>query len=156
MAENLNYGSVVTGAYCNSQATNCDEYGKLYTKSAARRSNTCPTGWRIPSMAEAKKMVAAAEGITTYNGNNSTKPKLESLGFNPVYGGYYDGEDEEYGLLESSMFLWTSDCLEEGSCAFETSVSYILISVGNNSVGVVGPEHILYEMRMSIRCVADK
>ena len=143
------------GSVCYNDAEECDAYGRLYPKSAARKSNSCPKGWRIPTNAEAKSMVATVEGTSSYSIYNGATSKLESIGFNVVYGGYYDGNDKQYALRGSSMFLWTSDCLEEGSCAFETSVSYILASGGNNAITVFEPYHI-YEMRMSIRCVADK
>jgi uncharacterized protein (TIGR02145 family) len=154
MAENWNVP--VTGSVCYNDAEECDAYGRLYPKSAARKSSSCPKGWRIPTNAEAESMVATVEGTSSYSINNGATSKLKSIGFNVVYGGYYDGNDEEYALRGSSMFLWTSDCLEEGSCAFETSVSYILASRGNNAIAVYEPYNILYEMRMSIRCVADK
>ncbi|MFA5816734.1 MAG: FISUMP domain-containing protein [Bacteroidales bacterium] len=55
MAENLRYDAG-EGSYCyENNATRCQNYGKLYTWEAARRS--CPEGWHLPSMQEFETMI---------------------------------------------------------------------------------------------------
>ena len=152
MAENWNVP--VTGSVCHNDAEECDAYGRLYPKSAARKSNSCPKGWHIPTNAEAESMVATLDGVASYNDRNTAAIEMRSSGFNPVYGGYYNGT--KYSTVGTSMFLWTSDCLEEGSCLLETSVSYILTSATNGTVSVTTYNVSGVEWKMSIRCVADK
>lgn len=74
MAENVNY--VMSGSDCpDYESENCAVYGRLYTWDAASRA--CPSGWRIPSLAEWQQLssyakVTALKSSIAWNGNNAT------------------------------------------------------------------------------------
>lgn len=62
MAQNLNY--VTDDSYCyDSEPSNCSEYGRLYTWTAALTA--CPTGWHLPSKDEWETLVTAVGGELT-------------------------------------------------------------------------------------------
>ena len=59
MAENLNYE--IADSYCyNNDTSNCDKYGRLYTRDAALKA--CPAGWHLPSMDEFKTLIETVGG----------------------------------------------------------------------------------------------
>lgn len=55
MAENLKYNSNGSSCY-NDKVSNCTNYGRLYTQSAAK--SVCPSGWHLPSESEWYKMLS--------------------------------------------------------------------------------------------------
>lgn len=60
MAENLNY-ETASNSFCKTSSSDdmCAIYGRYYTYSAAQKA--CPTGWRLPTMAEVEALDAAVE-----------------------------------------------------------------------------------------------
>lgn len=59
MVENLNFKSEDSWCYDNN-SDNCAKYGRLYTWQAAKEA--CPSGWRLPTDNEWKKMANAYGG----------------------------------------------------------------------------------------------
>ena len=55
MAENLKYNSNGSSCY-NDNVSNCTNYGRLYTQSAAK--SACPSGWHLPSESEWNKLLS--------------------------------------------------------------------------------------------------
>lgn len=56
MSQNLNYAGVdSTICISSSTATNCDEWGRLYSPSTAAKA--CPSGWRLPDSTELHDML---------------------------------------------------------------------------------------------------
>jgi uncharacterized protein (TIGR02145 family) len=59
MAENLNYQ--IGKSYCyDDNNSNCDKYGRLYEWETA--TDICPTGWKLPSIADWKQLAKTAGG----------------------------------------------------------------------------------------------
>ncbi|MBO4785414.1 MAG: hypothetical protein J5521_11825 [Lachnospiraceae bacterium] len=84
-AENLRYET--KGSYCYAgKKENCEKYGRLYTKNAAR--NACPEGWRIFSQGEFGKLGINSNGLLEYeekiekDGKISLTPKLDFFEYN--------------------------------------------------------------------------
>ncbi|MDR1811818.1 MAG: hypothetical protein LBQ87_03250 [Candidatus Fibromonas sp.] len=56
MAQNLNY---ITGECFNRESAYCEEYGRLYDWSSARKA--CPEGWHLPTKPEWDKLIDAID-----------------------------------------------------------------------------------------------
>lgn len=80
MAENLNYKTEHSFCYYH-RDVNCDQYGRLYTWSAAL--NACPSGWHLPTREEFETLLDVV-------GKDSSGTKLKSqtgwLGVSDDYG----------------------------------------------------------------------
>jgi len=114
MAKNLNY-TVATTSWCyNNTASNCTNYGRLYSWTAA--STACPSGWKLPSDAEWKTLEITA-GMTqtqadadgSYRGTDQgTKLKVNgSTGFGALLSGLRDPSGN-FNDLSSIGYYWTS------------------------------------------------
>jgi uncharacterized protein (TIGR02145 family) len=78
MKENLNYQTANSWCYANN-ATNCTNYGRLYTWSAALTA--CPPGWHLPSDAEWTQLTnyVVTQGYpNNWNDPNGTGNALKS------------------------------------------------------------------------------
>jgi uncharacterized protein (TIGR02145 family) len=154
--------------YCyDNNATNCEEYGGLYTWHAvmngASSSNSnpsgvqgiCPTGWHVPSDSEWTQLIVFTGGEfvaggklkesgTTYWNNPNTGATNET-GFTALPGGsrYLDGSFQSVG---NTGFWWTSTVTFTPN-ALNRSISYISSSVffvNNNR-----------DLGFSVRCVRN-
>ncbi|MBX7150615.1 caspase family protein [bacterium] len=109
MAENLNYDAG-EGTYCyDDKASNCNQYGRLYTWEAANRA--VPPGWHLPSKSEFEQLLNYLGG----SGGNAYYEMIKTDGCSfPVlfagwrsYNGPYDGRGS-YARFWSSSELNTS------------------------------------------------
>ncbi len=97
MAENLNYAGA--GICYDNLASNCEEYGRLYSFEEVTNQNICPSGWHIPSDEEFK-ILEAFLGMPT--------DQLDATG---ARGGFEEigdklkrQEDQQGGNVEPSGF----------------------------------------------------
>ncbi|MDD3876054.1 MAG: FISUMP domain-containing protein [Bacteroidales bacterium] len=115
MAKNLNV-AVSTGSWCyDGNNTNCANYGRLYSWTAA--GSACPTGWKLPSDADwisLEKSIGMADAHTSVVGwergtDEGTKLKVNgSSGFNAQLAGKKDPGNGPYGDLSTYGYFWTS------------------------------------------------
>ena len=113
MAKNLNYAVTSTSWCYNNTPSNCTNYGRLYSWTAA--TSACPSGWRLPTDAEWKTL-EIAEGMTqadadadgSYRGTAGTKLKINGAsGFNALMAGLRD-PSANFNDLSSVGYYWTS------------------------------------------------
>jgi uncharacterized protein (TIGR02145 family) len=142
MAENLNYDT--TGSLCyNRAASNCAEYGRLYTWEVAKK--VCPTGWHLPSEAEFETLFSAVGGViemlmsTSAQWGNDYKG-LDKYGFSALPAGRRYSNGNFYNKGESAYF-WSST------------------RDGEDAIGVWLPTLPLFSTEIidgfSVRCVKD-
>ena len=114
MAKNLNYAVASTSWCYNNTTSNCTNYGRIYSWTAA--SSACPSGWRLPSDADWKTLEIAlgmtqadADADGSYRGTDQgTKLKVNgSSGFNALLAGLRDPSGN-YNDLSSVGYYWTS------------------------------------------------
>ncbi len=80
MAENL--AEAYDGSYCfNNSGADCDYYGRLYPWNIAEKA--CPTGWRIPTIAEWRSLASAAGSAKALWGKIHFSG-TDAIGFNAV------------------------------------------------------------------------
>ncbi|SHK91065.1 FISUMP domain-containing protein [Fibrobacter sp. UWEL] len=94
MAENLDY--YTTSSYCYSDdESNCNQYGRLYTWSAAETA--CPANWHLPTRAEYESFMkdSAAE----------SRAAIPAAGFR-----YYQAKSVDMGV---SANFWTNNEKDE-------------------------------------------
>ena len=111
MAENLNYKTA--GSYCRGDDdSNCAQYGRLYTWSAAMES--CPAGWRLPDVADWEKVLAKVGGQTSggkalksANGWLSLGNGTDELEFSALPAGIRF-DNGRYNANRNYAFFWTS------------------------------------------------
>lgn len=111
MNENLRYNSDSTYCY-NNKETNCQDYGKLYTWNQANKA--CPEGWRLPTMEEWQKLMAALEGddwMKTDDGSKNLFNKLKSdyQGLDFPLGGFYTPWNEQFNFIDTMGSYWSSE-----------------------------------------------
>lgn len=108
MAEDLNFETANSMCF-NSEDTNCNKYGRLYTYAAAQRA--CPDGWRLPNRDEAQAVIDAADFPWSYSGRCKG--------------------DNDCDFTEEMGFHWTSATAQEGDKNFDSNKgdSYAVIIV---------------------------
>jgi len=86
MAENLNHQTANSWCYGDDE-TNCEKYGRLYTRSAA--ANACPAGWQLPTRFQWNNLIESAGGggrLKSSQWDNGA----DNHGFGALPGGYRD------------------------------------------------------------------
>ncbi len=155
MAESLKHEA--TGSWCyNNSLVNCTKYGRLYSFATAK--NACPTGWRLPTDSDFKKLEkelgmsqdeidksgwrgsvqgTALKSSTAWDGDNSS-------GFNAIAGGGREDGDLYVGL-ETAVLFWTAT--ESGSLAWARQLR----------TGYPTVSRIIYSQRngLYVRCIMD-
>lgn len=127
MINNVEWGKMTEGAYCNynNNSTIGAEYGKLYnwyTVSDAR--GLAPEGWHVPSDAEWKNLTSYLGGESVagrelkeagtvhwespFNGKDTIKGGINSVGFSAHPGGYRDPDAKYYAGIGNVGNWWTS------------------------------------------------
>ncbi len=127
MTQNLNYKTKDSWCY-DEKNSNCDKYGRLYTWQAAKKA--CPSGWRLPSDDEWRKMTKYYGGADE-DVNDGGKAAYKNLiqggtsGFSALLGGYcgpflglfhdLDGIGRYWSSTEkSSSGVWYYDFSSDG------------------------------------------
>ena len=122
MAQNLNHKTNDSWWYKDDKS-NGDKYGRLYTWQAAKKA--CPSGWRLPTDNEWKKLANAYGGYYDWStkkdiGNPKDSYKILIQGgsseFSALLGGYR-GSDGVFGLLGGDGYYWSST-VESASSAW--------------------------------------
>ena len=165
MAENLNYADneIGTSACYNDDDSNCEIYGRLYSRDAAMNSSSCafksscnlgsdpiqgicPGGWHIPSIAEMQSLLDYANYAT----------KLRSAASS-----WFDPGTDEYGLSFAGGGNWDADDGWEDLHKFEVtwlyepgSLQYHLLLPGSSDKAMVS-DFSDDEYYCSIRCIKD-
>ncbi|MBP1670026.1 MAG: hypothetical protein H6Q21_2392, partial [Bacteroidetes bacterium] len=119
MAENLNFNAGSGSSFYNGNIYNGPVYGRLYSWPAA--SNSCPSGWHLPSDREWMILEVtlgidpAVVGNTDWRGTG-IRAKLEpkgTTGFDLLYAGFMAPEGYYDGMNTLSLY-WTSGYGESG------------------------------------------
>jgi uncharacterized protein (TIGR02145 family) len=112
-ARNLNF-PIAGSSFCyDDLAQNCDEHGRLYTWSVARKA--CPAGAHLPTDAEWKDLEVAVgmppsdldlEGYDTARGSDEGTTLKASTGFGARMSGFRTGTT--YDALGDRTYFWTA------------------------------------------------
>lgn len=150
MAENLQYKAKESWCY-NNKASNCFEYGRLYTWKAA--SNACPDGWHLPTDKEwssLEKQIGLDDAVIESQEWRGTK-QAEKLkkggesGFNAVFAGQRGFEGSFYDK-DINAYLWTAT-------EFTCLGAYIrVLSINNDQIKRV---YDIKDCALSVRCIKD-
>ncbi len=121
MAENLKYAASESYCYAAtmlSPESLCENYGRLYTYSAAKE--VCPEGWHLSTMEEWEDLIAAtgsddpsqialilSSSAKWYDWNGVPEYRLNTLGFSVVPAGFRDKDGYYYDINSQTLF-WTS------------------------------------------------
>ena len=129
MSKNLNYAVASTSWCYNNVASNCTNYGRVYTWTGA--GSACPSGWHLPTDAEWKTL-EISEGMTqaqadndgSYRGTDQgTKLKVNGAsGFNALLSGLRD-PSANYNDLSAEGYYWTSTVANLTTKAYRRSFS---------------------------------
>jgi len=147
MAENLKYASHESGAsWCyGNNASYCATYGRLYDRDAA--VSACPSGWHLPTDADWKDLVFAADGgqvaagkLKSQKGWNNNGNGTDEHGFSALPGGYGRSDYRTFIGVGYNGLWWSA-----------TELDAWLIGSGN------GLEKSTFgsQAGLSVRCVRD-
>ena len=153
MAENLKYdaGKESSWVYENNPE-NVERYGRLYTWEAAQKA--CPTGWRVPTDEEWRKMTAQFGATDFYQPDeNAPASAFEALiaGGNSNFGAllsgkrYPGGNFDDLGLYGD---YWTNSTID-------TLISDAWIFSFNGETRKLERYHYSKSLGVSCRCVKE-
>lgn len=159
MAENLDFGAMITGEPTNNQQTekfcygddqdNCDSYGALYNWNemmiythVEEVGGICPEGWHIPSETEWQRLVNQAGGV--FSAGTTLQPS-GTTGFDALLGGYRQS-DGVFSQLSLQGYYWSSTELDD------TKAWLILFDKNSDAVFYSHQEKMI---GASLRCVKD-
>lgn len=114
----------IPGSYCyNDSVAYCKTYGRLYTWEAAHKGcNSLGEGWRLPSTAEWKELLAHFGGVYEENVNDGRAAFVNLLRTEkPTFGATLAGNrnvDGTYARLEGHGFYWTSTAFDDANAGF--------------------------------------
>jgi len=137
MMENVAYDAADSTDWCYANSTtNCTTYGRLYTWDAAQ--NACPTGWRLPTLAELR--------------NHETLLNLQKAGNREKSG--------NFSQLSGMGFYWTSGPFattyksgdNPSNCTSESTCGVTWILNGSNHYA----QRDSKALGFSVRCVTEQ
>jgi uncharacterized protein (TIGR02145 family) len=156
MAENLNYQTnkslylnyETDASWCyDNEASNCAEYGKLYTWNMA--ISACPAGWHLPTYEEWRKLVTLVSGEDSASAKLKSKPPnwngTDESKFSALPGGYR-ATDGSFFNLGSRGYWWT---------AAEYYASYAHYRSMDSFYAHVGEFKFSKGSGFSVRCLRD-
>jgi len=154
MAQNLNYNISNTSFCYNDSASNCQQYGRLYS-SAISGPSKCPNGWQVPSDSDWNILLsfvgstAPVVGLKSTVGWDSVGNGVDSFGFRGLPGG--DGEvldpSATSGSGKETTGLWWSSSYDLGNgYEYFWGMSYQSGAVSHNTTR---------DYECSIRCVQN-
>ncbi|MBO4436071.1 MAG: hypothetical protein J5791_04185 [Fibrobacter sp.] len=172
MAENLNYsGHSIGESFCfNLDTTFCKFYGRLYSRSAAMNSNSCsylgrcelgnkqiqgvcPSGWHIPSYAEAESLMVFVNknGAALRSAKGWAQridPGLDTYGLSFVAAGaiWPNNNGPDFSYMGTSTDMW----LYEQS----TNNTGLSIEGSNDKVSIFG--FTTFAIHIPVRCISNK
>ena len=172
MAENLNYsGHSIGESFCfNLDTTFCKFYGRLYSRSAAMNSNSCsylgrcelgnrqiqgvcPSGWHIPSYAEAESLMVFVNknGAVLRSAKGWAQridPGLDTYGLSFVAAGaiWPNNNGPDFSYMGTSTDMW----LYEQS----TNNTGLSIEGSNDKVSIFG--FTTFAIHIPVRCISNK
>ena len=116
LAENLHYETQSSESICyDDKNENCATFGRLYNYEAA--SVACPSGWKLPSMADLSEMVNYTSETGFLDAAGPLKSTLywdgeesgtNDLKFNGLPAGFCDG-DKECKQMNKVAFWWLDE-----------------------------------------------
>jgi uncharacterized protein (TIGR02145 family) len=148
MAENLNIKTGNSGCFFDN-ASNCREYGRLYTWAAAKTA--CPAGWRLPDTSDWRRLVDAAGGY--YEAGKKLKAKsgwlnyengTDDFGFSALPGGGRLAGDGGFGGVGTLGIWWTDT---------EAGRDYARVIMMHYDDDGVDVEYVGKEDAFAVRCV---
>jgi uncharacterized protein (TIGR02145 family) len=159
MKQNLNTGIMGIDKDCyNNLESNCAVYGGLYGWDQLMITNEgdqgiCPTGFHIPTKAEARQLdvflggIIQPDGQTSLSGTGGQKLKeagyshwtkmpmavgTDAVGFTMLPSGYKYGT--YYSALKTAGYFWTSTSMYNGEGAWFRVTSYYKTNLGEYGV----------------------
>jgi uncharacterized protein (TIGR02145 family) len=157
IAENLNYDAGEGSMCYDSLENNCSTYGKLYSWEVA--TNSCPTGWHLPSNDEWQTLTIYVGGENVAGGklkergtshwNSPNAEATDEFEFTALPGGIkLEGNLIPYQFLNIKASFWSST--EDGdSKAWARTISY-------DSESVLRMNYDKSVLRYSVRCIKDE
>jgi len=149
-AQNTLKGVKINGvvwATTNVGSTTHQGYGKYYTWQEAK--TVCPKGWRLPTLAEAEKLLEEKKVTfrwTSFNGKNGARFTDKVTGnsiFLPAAGYHYDGKID--GVSTNGGYWSSTEHSSKGTYAYDLSFSgHVFYLYGS-----------LKTSGESVRCVAE-
>jgi len=148
MSENMNYKTPNSKCYDNKE-TNCTVYGRLYNWEDA--INVCPTGWRLPSKDDWKKLTTTVNNnqnsIRSEQGWLNNKNGTNSSGLNFLPSGYKFYYTNFSGLGKFAK-IWLSN--SSGNSAYSRDIG----ERGYDELPQAGID--FKRDYLSCRCIEDK
>jgi uncharacterized protein (TIGR02145 family) len=148
-AENLNHETGNSWCYGN-DSSNCDKYGRLYDWETAMK--VCPSGWRLPSIADWDDLVATVGGLSvagrklkSTSGWSSNGNGTDEYGWSALPGGHRNSAGG-FGLAGSDGLWWT---------ATESNSDFAYNRNMSNVHGGMGGDGFYKGNGFSVRCVKD-
>ena len=150
MAENLKVETKDSWCYDNNESK-CEEYGRLYTWSAAMKA--CPSGWHLPSSSEFETLFETVGG--QWEAGKMLKSKT---GWRDRHGSDRNGTDAySFSALPAGYRLNNGNFAHEGKIArFWTSSGSSLMCLGcysSDRAALMGLDEEY--SGLSVRCVKD-
>ena len=181
MKKNLNVGTMGVSKDCyNNLEANCTVYGGLYSWeqlmiTAEGEQGICPSGFHIPTKAEARELDVFVGGIIQPDGQTSlsgvggkalkevgyshwTKMPAavgtDAVGFTMLPAGYKYGT--YYSALKTAGYFWTSTSMYNGEGAWMRVASYYKTNLGEYGVWKKdGTTPGAVSSKLSVRCIKD-
>lgn len=160
ITNDMTWGGLDIGAYCNYNNLATSGYGLLYNWHALNDSRgICPTGWHVPSDKEWKTLIDCLGGTDsagdklreegTAHWNNPNFGATNESGFTALPGGQRHFSGGFYGLGESG-FWWSSTEWGDICCAYKFG-----ITIYDTSTWLRYHEEESKKAGLSIRCIID-
>jgi len=154
MGQNLNFNVSNTSLCYNDSASNCKQFGRLYS-TALTGPSLCPNGWHVPNDTEWNRLMNFVDSSTpgtelkSVTGWDSAGNGIDSYGFRALSGG--DGEVLDpaaaSGSGKETMGLWWSSSYDLGNGhEYFWGMSYQSGAVSHNTTR---------DYECSIRCVQN-
>lgn len=145
LAENLNISSPRESWCYNGKAENCEQYGQLYTQSAAFKAcKELGEGWHLPSDAEWQALIGTYGNLEDHG--RSVFPTLlpgSKSGFEASFGGYLE-YSSSYRYIGNLVGYFTSSVDRN-----KNPIVYLL----SNSAGTITRLSASKSVKYSCRCV---
>ena len=172
MAENLNYSGHSMGeSFCfNLDTAFCNLYGRLYSRDAALNSSSCsfrgrcelgnrqiqgvcPSGWHIPSYAEADSLINFVSGKATALRSakgwvTDVVPGTDDYGLSIVASGaiWPNNSRTDFKLIGKYEELWVYEP--------STNSTYLSFNYDDDSVDIDG--FTTFPIHIPVRCISNK
>jgi uncharacterized protein (TIGR02145 family) len=106
MAQNLNYRDVTYGCY-GDNSSNCNEANGVWYPYASVTASLCPTGWRVPTVAEWSSFISV-HSLTNEDVKSTTRSGNDTYGLTCLTVGYWSPACGGWCNMGYAELWWTS------------------------------------------------